>query len=536
MVERPPAPDPRGAPQRSTADPAARWPTLLAGAVAAWCALAVGEIGAGLWSGWPSPLESVATAVIDVSPPAVTDWAIGGFGPLSTSVLQVGVVVVIGLVGAGLGRIARRRRGLAAAGVAVLAALLPALALARGEPVAAPAGAAGLVTIAGVAALLALVARAARVEDAAGTPPAREGPADPLGPAVARRRFLSQALVLAAGSALLGGVGRWLSLGGGAEEARAAVELPRPPDPLPAPPAGASLELDGITPLVTPNREFYVVDTTLRSPRVDPADWRLRVTGLVDRPLSLDYDELVDLSTDEADIMLACVSNDVGGGLAGVARWQGIRLDDLLDRAGAQAGAQQIMGHSVEGFSAGFPVEALDGRDAIVAVGMNGDPLPVAHGFPARLVVPGLYGYVSATKWLDEIRLTTWDVDGYWVPRGWAKEGPIKIASRIDRPSRPATVDPGIVTVAGVAWAPMAGVAEVEVRIDDGAWQSARLAEPIGAASWRQWALDWDAPPGDHEITVRAIDADGAVQTAAESGPRPDGATGHHRRSVRVGS
>jgi DMSO/TMAO reductase YedYZ molybdopterin-dependent catalytic subunit len=295
-------------------------------------------------------------------------------------------------------------------------------------------------------------------------------------------------------------------------------------------PAGADLGIDGVSPFVTPNGDFYRIDTALIVPQVRTDGWTLRVHGMVDRELELTFDDLLARQLVEADVTLACVSNEVGGDLIGNARWLGVRLDELLREAGVRRGATQVVPRSSDGFAAGFPTEvALDGRDALVAVGMNGEALPLRHGFPARLVVPGLYGYVSATKWLTEIELTTWDAfDSYWVRRGWAKEAPIKTQSRIDTPRSGASLRPGRVAVAGVAWAQGRGVEAVEVRVDDGPWQPARLATAVGADTWRQWVHEWDATPGRHTITARATDGTGAVQTSERAEPIPDGASGWH--------
>jgi hypothetical protein len=230
------------------------------------------------------------------------------------------------------------------------------------------------------------------------------------------------------------------------------------------------------------------------------------------------------------------VSNEVGGRLVGNARWSGVPLTDLLDLARPHAEASQIVGRSVDGWTAGFPTElATDGRPSMVAVAMNGEPLPVKHGFPARLIVPGLYGYVSATKWLAEVELTTWDaVEGYWIPRGWAREGPIKTQSRIDVPRRGTSVTAGPTPVAGVAWAPARGIDKVEVRVDDGPWQPARLSGALSANTWVQWLLTWDATPGRHRLEVRATDGTGETQTADVAPPAPSGATGYDTISVEV--
>jgi DMSO/TMAO reductase YedYZ molybdopterin-dependent catalytic subunit len=301
-------------------------------------------------------------------------------------------------------------------------------------------------------------------------------------------------------------------------------------------PAGADLDIDGVAPFVTPNGDFYRIDTALFVPQVRTEGWTLRVHGMVDRELELTFDDLLGRELVEADVTLACVSNEVGGDLIGNARWLGARLDELLREAGVQRGATQLVPRSRDGFAAGFPTEvALDGREALVAVGMNGEPLPLRHGFPARLVVPGLYGYVSATKWLTEIELTTWDAfDSYWVRRGWAKEAPIKTQSRIDTPRSGASLRPGRVAVAGVAWAQGRGIEAVEVQVDDGPWRPARLAAAVGDDTWRQWVYEWDAEAGDHVLAVRATDGTGETQPEERVAPIPDGATGWHTIEVSV--
>ena len=246
---------------------------------------------------------------------------------------------------------------------------------------------------------------------------------------------------------------------------------------------------------------------------------------MVNRPFEVDFLELIDMPMVERHITIACVSNEVGGDLIGTAKWLGVPLPVLLERAGVQPGATQIVGRSADGFTVGFPTEvALDGRDALVAVGMNGEPLPFEHGFPARLIVAGLYGYVSATKWLTEVELATWDgFDAYWVPRGWSKEAPIKTQSRIDVPVDGSTIRPGQQAIAGVAWAPTRGISGVEVRVDGGRWQPAELAAELADTTWRQWRMPWEATSGTHSIMVRATDGTGETQTDEVAPPAPDG-------------
>jgi DMSO/TMAO reductase YedYZ molybdopterin-dependent catalytic subunit len=316
-----------------------------------------------------------------------------------------------------------------------------------------------------------------------------------------------------------------------------AAPLPSPAVPAPTLAPDASLPVAGITPLVTPNDAFFQVDTAFIDPTVDLATWRLRVTGMVERELDYSYDDLLALPLAEVWATLACVSNEVGGDLVGNARWTGAPLTLLLESAGVLPGATQVVGRSVDGFTAGFPTAwALDpARKPLVALGMNGSVLPVEHGFPARLVVPGLYGYVSATKWLAEIELTTLEAfDAYWVPRGWAKEAPILTQSRIDVPGDGARVAAGAVDVAGVAWAPDRGVSRVEARVDGGSWLPAELSRQVAPASWLQWRLRWQAEPGEHTIEVRATDGLGIVQAEERTPPAPDGARGYHRVRVRV--
>jgi DMSO/TMAO reductase YedYZ molybdopterin-dependent catalytic subunit len=351
-----------------------------------------------------------------------------------------------------------------------------------------------------------------------------------------RRSFLGIAVGAALVAALTGAGGRLLVTRERVAAIRSGIRIPRPARTAPAPPPAASLEIPGITPLYVPNEEFYRIDTALTVPQVDPEGWTLQVGGMVDRPFTLTYDELLEMPHLEADITLACVSNPVGGDLVGNARWQGVPLRALLERAGVQEGATQLVGRSVDGFTVGFPVvTALALDDALVAVAMNGEPLPAEHGFPARLVVPGLFGYVSATKWLSEIELTTWEsFDAYWIPRGWAKEGPVVTQSRIDVPASSARISAGEHPIAGVAWAPTRGIERVEVRVDDGPWVEAELAASLDIDCWRQWVYSWDATPGRHTISVRATD-DVDTQTPVVAPVAPSGATGHHTITVEVG-
>lgn len=347
---------------------------------------------------------------------------------------------------------------------------------------------------------------------------------------ISRRRFIT----VVSGSAVAGGFLAACSDGStsepGGTSAAIAPTTAAPPGP---PPASIVLD-DGpssASPFITPVGDFFLIDTAFDAPEVDADTWSLTVKGLVDNELTLSLADLTGFEFIERTITISCVSNEVGGGLVGNAVWGGVRLKDVLDRAGVMEGAEQVFSTSVDGWTCGFPVGvALDGRDAMIAVTMNGEPLTAKHGFPARLIVPGLYGYVSATKWLETIEINRWDdAAGYWIPLGWSRDAPVKTASRIDVPRLYETLPEGRQTLAGVAWAPHTGIAGVEVRIDEGEWSAAVLgAEDIDDA-WRTWTFDWDAVPGHHSVEVRAIDKSGYVQTDEKADVMPDGATGHHR-------
>lgn len=523
----------------------------LAGIAAGLVAIATGELVAGLIPGATSVVVAVGDLVIALQPPGAKELVIGLFGGNHKLALQAVIVVAALGIAAGAGIVARQRfeRGAWVFVGGGVAALVAALAGAGGlaEPLLVLAAVA-LAVVNGLVALrwllgLASRAAAATAPRAAASPavePAAEPPPSEL-PATgswARRRFLIASAATLGGAAFVGTLGRGLAESTAVDDGVVTSRLPAALEPAPPIAPDQELAVAGITPLVVPTERFFRIDTALVIPRVDVEGWSVKVTGMVDRPLDLTYDELLELPLVEQHVTIACVSNPVGGDLVGNALWTGVRLRDLLEMAGVQDGATQIVGRSVDGFTAGFPTSwALEpGREALVAVGMNGEPLPARHGFPARLVVPGLYGYVSATKWLAEIELTTREaVDGFWIPRGWAKDAPILTQARIDVPAAGGSLPVGPVDVAGVAWAPDRGVAGVEVRVDDGAWQAATISRPISGATWVQWAYAWEATRGDHRIEVRAIDGTGEVQTDRQTDPAPDGARGHHRISVRVG-
>jgi len=499
----------------------------LAGVVAAGAALAAGELVCGTAGSGPSLVTAVGTQFIDRFAASLKDLAVALFGTNDKVALVVGIVVVALLSGAALGRAAVRRTWIAVAGFVAfgLVGLLSYLDDPQGE--ATTGVVAVVVSVAvGIGVLVGLL-RLLRLGQRMTAPTA--------GPIATRRHFLLAAGSLAAMAAGAAVLGRRFARSDVVDAVRETTDLPAPTDPSPVSVRPVA-DVPGLSPYITPTDDFFRIDTALVVPQVDVADWRLRVDGMVDRPFELTYDELVAMADAAETVTLQCVSNEVGGNLVGTATWQGVPLAALLERAGVQPGGTQVVGRSVDGFTAGFPTSVgLDGRAALVAVAMNGEPLPARHGFPARLVVAGLYGYVSATKWLDAIELVPWeDVHGYWITRGWAKEGPVKLMSRIDVPRSGATLTAGTQPIAGVAWQPTVGIARVEVQVDDGPWTPARLGDAVSDDTWVQWYLPWEATPGEHRIRVRAVSRTGEVQTEERASPAPDGATGWHTRSVRV--
>jgi DMSO/TMAO reductase YedYZ molybdopterin-dependent catalytic subunit len=295
-------------------------------------------------------------------------------------------------------------------------------------------------------------------------------------------------------------------------------------------PAGTEVGLDGISPWETSANRFYRIDTTLAPPAITPQDWSLRIHGMVDHEITLTYDDLLARRRTQAWVTLNCVSNTVGGPLIGNAWWSGVRLKDLLDQAGIQSGADALKQTSDDGWTCGTPISAVtDGRDAMLAIAMNGEPLLIEHGFPVRTIVPGLYGYVSACKWVRDIEVTTFDsFTAYWTSRGWSAKGPVKLASRIDVPRDGHSVSAGQVRVGGAAWQQDIGIKAVEVQLDAGAWQPATLGRAELDDAWVQWDATLDVSSGDHQLRVRATNKDGQVQTAVHAAPAPNGASGWH--------
>jgi len=549
------------------------------GLITAFVAIGVAQLVAGLTGPQFAPVVAVGGAAIDNAPPPVKNFAISAFGSNDKRVLVAGILVILAVFAALIGVAALHRLALGLAGLAVFTLVGLLAALTRPDFGAIDALPVLLGAAAGAYTMSRLVKAASATERAlsapppaataglppgsperpwtagqpprtaaaeagdgpdtgaswvpAGPPPRAAGPASPPG----RRAFLitgSVAVGIAGASALIGQ--RLSGPSSAAVRARTTLRFPPPAHPAPPLPAGADLRIKGLSPFITPNRSFYRVDTAIILPEVDPSSWQLKIHGMVDREISITFADLLRMPLIEDYITLCCVSNPVAGPYIGNARWLGASLARLLRSAGIRSGADQLLCTSVDGFTSGTPVQVvMDGRDALVAVAMNGAPLPVAHGFPARLVVPGLYGYVSACKWVTDINVTTFaDAQAYWVPRGWSQQAPIKTESRIDVPNGSGPVTTGRTQVAGVAWAQHKGIDAVEVRVDRGPWHRARLASVPGIDTWRQWVWDWDARPGNHVIEARATDATGYTQTALQAPPEPNGASGYPMVSVSV--
>jgi DMSO/TMAO reductase YedYZ molybdopterin-dependent catalytic subunit len=510
--------------------PPVQW-AWLAGLVAGVTGLALANLGAWLVGAGGAPVSAVGELVIDLLPAPVVNFGKDTLGaadkPILVAIITTAVLVVCAL--AGQAELRRRLGGAAVLAVVAVLGLVGIGARAGADLTVYVPTVVGLAL--GYVLLRSLIDKLEAWRDRTATGTAADAAASP-----ERRGFLRWTLV-AGGLAMVGAVAgqALLSAATRVNEVRARLRLPVAAKPAPAVPAGADLAVADLSPYVTPNEDFYRIDKALQLPVIDPADWSLTISGMVEEEVRISYAELAALPLVEHMTTLTCVSNEVGGDLIGNALWLGYPIRDLLARARPRAGADMVLSTSQDGFSAGTPLEALTdpARESLLAIGMNGEPLPLAHGFPVRMVVPGLYGYVSATKWVTKLKVTTFDADqGYWTPLGWSARGPIKLASRIDVPRK--SVDAGQVAVAGVAWAQHTGLSAVEVQVDDGAWVQAELAEVTGPDTWRQWRYLWDAGSGSHTLRVRATDAAGSVQDAAEAPPAPNGSSGYHQVSVTV--
>lgn len=492
------------------------------GPLAIIAGLAAGQLVASLKNGWHGPVISIGNRIIDHVPAAIKAFAIRTFGVNDKKFLVLTILLVVLAISTLVGR-----------------------KVAIGEPKSAIIIVVTLTSIGALSALfdansnvfsllpsifsgLASFAVLRWFAD-------REEYAKISGVDLSRRDLFKAVGIIGGISLAATGLGRALHQRASVAVERLQIALPKPLKFLAKAPADPARTIPGLSPLFTPNADFYRIDTSLSTPNLSVDSWTLTINGMVDKPLTLTYAELTSRPVFELDDTIACVSNDVGGNLVGNARWLGIRLDDLIREVVPSSKADQIMGYSSDGFTAGFPLAALDGRDAMIAIGMNGEALPVDHGFPARVIVPGLYGYVSATKWLTRLELTRFDQkQGYWIPRGWSAQAPIKTQSRIDTPTDGARVKSGVVAIAGVAWAPTRGIAKVEVQVGESGWREATLGPELANTTWRQWWIDWTPTSGDYQIRVRATDGKGELQPEQRTAVEPNGAEGWHTIFVKA--
>ena len=514
-------PDPRSVGRRRRLDDVK---AAAAGVLAGALTLGVAEVLAAVIAPTSAPLLAVGSAFVDATPGWLKNFAIDTFGTNDKLALLVGMGVTIALFAAVAGVLSLRRRVLGTVLVSVLGLVAAAAAVTR-------AGAGPLDVLPSVVgATVGAFALKLMVDRLA------EGAARPASD-VDRRAFLTAAGATAALAALAGAGGRLLTRATrDATAAREALALPRAATPAPAPPAGVMVDVEGMPSWQTSNADLYRIDTALQVPRIDPENWSLRVHGMVEEEVEITFNELISEDLVDKWITLTCVSNEVGGDLIGNTVWRGYPIARLLERARPTEGADMVLSSSDDGFTAGTPLQALtDDRSALLAVAMDGEPLLLEHGFPVRMIVPGLYGYVSATKWVTEMEVTTYARDtAYWTDRGWNAEGPILTQSRIDVPRSFARLDPGPVVVAGTAWAQQRGITAVEVQVDDGEWAPATLAAELSIDTWRQWSYEWEATSGNHTLRVRATDSEGEAQTGDVARPIPGGATGWHSVVVQV--
>ncbi|MGH3492293.1 MAG: molybdopterin-dependent oxidoreductase [Sciscionella sp.] len=501
---------------------------LLSGLAAGAAGIAVAELLSGLLRERLSPLQAVAESVVSLAPGRLDARAISAVGHADKPLLVLGTLLGFAVVAALAGLVAASRLAWGEA-LILLLGLVGGLAVNQRVPTGELRFAPIIVGTVVATAVLALLARKVWAFGKTGSPPRPT-----VAPEMTRRAFVHSVVVVGVGAVVAGAAGRWLGQSTRAvASARSSLRLRLRRA---VPPPGTSAGVPGVAPWVTPSPDFYRVDTALTVPQVLPDGWRLRIHGKVRRELELDFGALLGRGLEQHWMTLCCVSNEVGGSLIGNALWAGVPVRRLLAEAGVLPGADAVLSTAVDGWTAVTPLATLtDGRAALLAVGMNGEPLPPAHGFPVRLLVPGLYGYVSATKWVEDLEVTRFDeARGFWTERGWSARGPIKTESRIDVPRAGQSVSAGRSVVAGVAWAQHRGIKEVQVRVDDRPWASARLAADPSVDCWRQWAFGWDATPGTHQLAVRAVDLSGRVQTPAVADVVPNGASGYDRVTVRV--
>lgn len=508
----------------------------LAGVVAAAVVLAVAELAGAFFTARATPVFALGSTFIDFTPSWMKDFAIATFGTNDKAALFVGMGLTIAVLACVLGVVAYRRWALGVLGVLFMGAVIVTSVVTRAGVGPADAIPSVLGTLAGLLVLRGLIAPLRGLK-AWPEAPANVADGDPRHSGASRRRFFAAAGITAAAAGIAATGGRLVGAArSNIAKAREALQLPAAVQAAATVPAGVQSPVAGVPPWLTPNGEFYRIDTALSVPEINADDWELRVHGLVEEEVRLTFQDLLDADLIESHVTLTCVSNPVGGNLAGNAKWLGLPIRDVLKRARPKDGADMVLSTSIDGFSASTPLEVLqDGRDAILAIGMNGEPLPLEHGYPVRMVVPGLYGFVSATKWVVDLEVTRFaDSKAYWTERGWSERGPIKTMARVDVPKSFAKVRAGKVAVGGTAWAQTRGITKVELKIDNEDWVEVALSAEASLATWRQWSYEWDATPGPHYLKVRATDGTGEVQTEQRADPVPDGASGWQSVMVTV--
>jgi DMSO/TMAO reductase YedYZ molybdopterin-dependent catalytic subunit len=502
----------------------------LVGLLAVGAALAAGHLVAGFLGPASSPYFAVGNAAIDLTPAGVKGFAVSTFGTNDKTVLLAGMGVVLAVLGVAFGLVSRRRSWPGALLIGLLGILGVVAVYSRGglgelavlSPI--------VSMVVGVGIFLLLHALATRRRPAAVE--GRESSESRAGRRMpSRRGFLASSAGVVAAGAAAGVSGQALAGADDARDSRTAIGALTPAEPAPPIPPNADFRKAGTPSFITPNRKFYRVDKALIVPQIRADDWRLRIHGMVRREKTFNYADIASRRLVERTITMTCVSNPVGGPYVSTAKFIGVPLAELLAEVGVVDGADQLFSTSHGGgYTAGTPVEAVTDPDrgALLAIGMNREALPLVHGFPARMVVPGIYGYASATKWVVDMELTTFAAKkAYWIPRGYSVRAPIKTESRIDAPTPFQRLPTGPVTVAGIAWAQTTGIAKVEVRIDGGPWQSARLATPVNRNTWRMWRAELTVgQAGSHTVEARASDANGHTQTPHEAPVLPDGASG----------
>ncbi|MDQ0242392.1 molybdopterin-dependent oxidoreductase [Arthrobacter bambusae] len=508
----------------------------LAGVAAAAVVLSVAELIGAFFTARATPVIALGSTFIDFTPPWMKDFAVTTFGTNDKAALFVGMGLTIFALACVLGVVAFRNWALGVLGVLGMGAVIVAAVVTRASVKPADSIPSLIGTVAGLIVLRLLVARLWRLKSFP------DAPADTAAkgierPATTRRTFFAATGVTVAAAAIAAGGGRFLSAArSNVAKARDSLKLPAPARAAAPVPDGVQSPTPGVIPWLTPSKDFYRIDTALSVPEINAQEWELRIHGLVEQEVRLSFQDVLDAQLIETHVSLTCVSNPVGGNLAGNAKWLGMPIRDALKQARPKPGADMVLSTSIDGFSASTPLEVLqDGRDAILAIGMNGEPLPLEHGYPVRMVVPGLYGFVSATKWVVDLEVTRFaDSKAYWTTRGWSERGPIKTMARLEVPKSFAKVPAGKVALGGTAWAQTRGIKNVEVQIDNGPWSEATLAAEASVVTWRQWSFTWDATPGPHYIKVRATDGTGELQTEKRADPVPDGASGWQSVMVTV--